>query len=39
MDLSLGKAGERYAGMPGLQELARYGHFISSDHLWEGIEF
>ena len=39
IDLSLGKAGERYAGTPGLRELARYGHFTSPDRLWEGIEF
>lgn len=39
IDLSLSKAGERYAGTPGLPELARYGHFTSPDRPWEGIEF
>jgi hypothetical protein len=39
IDLSLIKAGENYAGTPGLPELARYGHFISPDHPWERIEF
>ena len=39
IDLSMSKAGERYAGAPGLPEVARYGHFTSPDRLWEGIEF
>jgi hypothetical protein len=39
IDLSLIKAGESYAGTPGLPELARYGHFISPDRPCELIEF
>jgi len=39
IDLTLSKAGERYAGTPGLPELARYGHFTSPDRSWEGIAF
>ncbi len=37
IDLSLIKAGERYAGTPGLPELARYGHFTSPDQIIAGI--
>jgi S-adenosylmethionine synthetase len=39
IDLSLSKAGERYASTPGLREMARHGHFTSPDRLWERIEF
>uniref|UniRef100_Q027Y1 Methionine adenosyltransferase n=1 Tax=Solibacter usitatus (strain Ellin6076) TaxID=234267 RepID=Q027Y1_SOLUE len=39
MDLSLMKAGENYAGMTGLPDLARYGHFTLPDRPWERIEF
>ena len=39
IDLSLIKAGESYAGTPGLPELASYGHFTSPDRPWERIEF
>jgi S-adenosylmethionine synthetase len=39
IDLSLIKAGESYAGVTGLAELARHGHFTSPDRPWERIEF
>jgi S-adenosylmethionine synthetase len=39
IDLSLSKAGERYAALPGLPQLARYGHFTSPDRAWEQIGF
>jgi S-adenosylmethionine synthetase len=39
IDLALIKAGEGYAGSPGLIELARYGHFTSAGRVWERIGF
>jgi S-adenosylmethionine synthetase len=38
-DLSLTASGGSYAGMTGLPNLARFGHFISPDFPWERIGF
>ena len=37
VDLSLAKAGENLAMLPGLVELARHGHFTSPDLPWEQV--
>jgi hypothetical protein len=37
IDLSLIKAGENYGGTSELTALARYGHFTSTDRVWERI--
>ena len=39
IDLSLVEAGESYACTPEIPELARYGHFTSTDRAWERIQF